>query len=129
MENPPLGEQELEVLRFVSEHAPVTAREVVAGFGEERNLALTTILTVLERLRKKGYLTRKKQEGAFSYSPRIPQARVLHSLVSQFVEKTLGGSVSPVVAYLAEARGISDADLAELEKVVDELRAEKERKA
>jgi len=126
MENPSLGEQELEVLQFVSEHAPVTAREVVVGFGEERSLARTTVLTVIERLRKKGYLTRKRREGAFRYSPCVPQAQLLQNLVSRFVERTLGGSVSPVVAYLADAKRMSEADLAELEKLVNELKAEKE---
>ncbi|HTE20179.1 MAG TPA: BlaI/MecI/CopY family transcriptional regulator, partial [Armatimonadota bacterium] len=96
------------------------------GFGQERSLARTTVLTVMERLRKKGYLTRKRREGAFRYWPCVPQAQVLQNLVSRFVERTLGGSVSPVVAYLADAKRISEADLAELEKLVNELRSEKE---
>jgi len=126
MENVPLGEQELEVLRYVSEHAPVTARDVVEGFGEERGLARTTILTVIERLRKKGYLVRRRREGVFQYLPHQPQSELLQGLVRQFVEKTLGGSVAPVVAYLANTRKMSDQELSELQDLVQELKSRKE---
>lgn len=127
MENdkPHLGEQELEVLRFITERAPVTAREVVEGFGGERSLARTTILTVMERLRKKGYLTRRRRDGVFVYVPRVPQAELLNGLVRDFVEKTLGGSVSPVVAYLSRARRLSDGELDELQKLVQDLKAQR----
>jgi predicted transcriptional regulator len=126
MEQPTVGEQELEVWRFIADRAPVSAREVVEHFAAEQGLARTTVLTVMERLRKKGYLTRKRQDGVFHYAPRVPPAEVLHGLVGRFVEKTLGGSVSPVVAYLARARQISDAELAELQRMVEQLRAERE---
>ena len=86
-ERPSLGLQELEVLRFVSAHAPATVRDVTDLFGEPRGLARTTIMTVLERLRKKGYLIRTKAEdGNFRYSPSIAQNEVLLSLVQNFIE-------------------------------------------
>jgi predicted transcriptional regulator len=125
MTNLPLGDQELEVWRFIAEHAPVSAREVADRFGEEQGLARTTVLTVIERLRKKGYLTRRRQDGIFAYSPRVPPTDVVQGLVRQFVEKTLAGSVSPLVAYLTRTRQLSDIELAELQRLVEEMRAEK----
>ena len=124
MDRPSLGEQEIAVLRFIAEHAPIPAREVVEKFAGEQELARTTILTKIERLRKKGFLTRRRKNGIFYYSPRLPQAEVLHGLVSDFVEKTLGGSVSPVVAYLMNTRTLSDVELAVLQRLADELPAE-----
>lgn len=126
METPHLGDQELEVLTYIAENAPIAAREVAEKFGEERKLARTTILTVIERLRKKGYLERVRTEGVYQYSPRVPQTEVVQGLVAQFVERTLGGSVSPVVAYLARTRGLSDQDVAELEALVQEIQERKE---
>jgi predicted transcriptional regulator len=126
MEHPSLGEQELEVLRFVAERAPVSARDVAEQFAETRGLARTTILTVIERLRKKGYLTRKRRAGVFQYSPRVPQSEVLQGLVRHFVEKTLAGSVSPIVAYLVKTRQLSEAEVQELQRLVEELRVETE---
>jgi predicted transcriptional regulator len=125
MEQPSLGEQEVAVLRYIAEHAPVPARAVVEKFAAEQDLARTTVLTKLERLRKKGYLTRRRRQGIYYYSPRLPQAQVLQGLVRQFVERTLGGSVSPVVAYLAGVQEISDADIAELQRLARQLEAKR----
>jgi predicted transcriptional regulator len=126
MERPSLGEQELELLRYVAERAPVTAREVVEGFGLERGLARTTVLTVIERLREKGYLTRRRRQGVYQYSPRVPLPDVMQGVVKRFVETTLGGSVSPVVAYLTGSRRLSNEELAALERLVEELRSQRE---
>ena len=121
MKQNPLGDQELQVLRFVTDNAPITVREVVERFGEPRGLARTTILTVMERLRKKNYLTRRSQDGAFAYSPALAKNELMHNLVENFVEKTLGGSLTPFVAYLADAKGLSEAQIAELRKLVSEM--------
>ena len=123
MEQPSLGDQELEVLQFVADNAPISVGRVAEGFGEPRGLARTTILTVMERLRKKGFLTRSKGERPFRYSPRSPQREVLRGLVREFVEKTLGGSLSPFTAYLAEAEGLPPEELRELRRLVEALEA------
>jgi predicted transcriptional regulator len=123
---PNLGEHEMEVLRYIDTHGPVAARDVVEAVGPERSLARTTVLTVVERLRKKGYLKRKRnKEGVFVYTSCEPQAELMQDLVRQFVEKMLGGAVSPVVAYLASVKRLPDEDLAEMQKLVEELKAGK----
>jgi predicted transcriptional regulator len=129
MEQPPLGEQELEVWRFIADRAPVTGRAVVEQFAQERGVARTTVLTVIERLRKKGYLTRRRREGVFHYSPRVPAAEVIQGLVRRFVEKTLAGSLSPLVAYLGQSRQLSAEELAELQRLVDALKERKDEEA
>ena len=120
MDQPSLGSQELEVLRFVSDHAPVSVGEVAERFGAPRGLARTTILTVMERLRKKGFLTRSKGERPFRYSPRTDQGDVLRGLVRQFVRKRYG-SLSPFTAYLAKVKEISPTELDELRRLVERL--------
>ncbi|MFN3650215.1 MAG: BlaI/MecI/CopY family transcriptional regulator [Armatimonadota bacterium] len=116
-----LGEQELAVLRYIAEHAPVAARDVVEKFAGEQELSRSTILTKIERLLKKGYLTRRRRGGIFYYSPRVAQSEVVGSLVRDFVEKTLGGSVSPMVAYLLNTRSLSPEDAAVLQRLAAEL--------
>ena len=123
MKKPALGEREVDILRWVSERAPVTAGEAAEHFAAGEGLARTTVVTLMERLRKKGYLTRRREDGVYRYSPRVAQAEVMQGLVRHFVEKTLGGSVSPVFAYLTQSRRLSDAELAELQRCVDALRA------
>jgi predicted transcriptional regulator len=123
-----VGEQELSVLRYVAEHGPVTVGEVAERFGEAQGLARSTILTVMERLRKKGHLTRRKVEGVFQYSSPVPATELLRGVVGDFVERTLSGSLSPFVTYLAEAEDVSEEEIQQLQDVVARLQSRKQRK-
>jgi predicted transcriptional regulator len=129
MQKSPLGELQLEVLRFVSDHGPLSVGEVVTRFGEPRGLARTTILTVMERLREKGYLTRAREEGVFRYAPRVEKAAVLRDLVREFVEKALAGSVSPFFAYLAQEKDLSEEEIAALQALLDQAAEKKGRES
>ncbi len=73
---------------------------------------------MMERLRKKNYLTRRKDQGAFQYLPVVAKTELMQTLVQDFVEKTLGGSLSPFVAYLTESKGLSEREMGELRKLV-----------
>jgi predicted transcriptional regulator len=121
MERVNLGQAEWEILRYVTDHHPVTVREVAEHAAETRGQARTTILTVMERLRKKRYLTRRKQGGVYQYSPRVPVSEILQGFVKQFVESTLHGAMSPFFAYMAKSGDVSDNELQELKKLVDDL--------
>lgn len=119
-----LGDLEVEVLRYVSDRAPVTVRAVADDWGHGRGLAKTTVQTVMERLRAKGYLARAKRHGSFEYSPAVERGTVTRRLVHDFVERALGGSFGPLVAYLAERRNLSKEEMDVLERIVRETEAE-----
>ena len=119
-----LGEQELEVLRYITDNGPVTVRETADSYGAARGLARTTILTVMERLRKKGHLSRRKKFGSYEYLPAVSKQDLMQVLVHDFVEKTLDGSLTPFVAYLAQNKGLTNAELDELRTLVGKLSQE-----
>ena len=111
----------MEMLHYIQDHHPITVRQAAEQFGESKGLVRTTVLNVMERLRKKGYLTRKLSGGLFQYSPRSSKADLLRRLVRDFVDQSLGGSLSPFVAYLAEEGKLTDSELAELKEIVSDL--------
>jgi predicted transcriptional regulator len=80
---------------------------------------------MMERLRQKGRLEREQMEGVYRYSSTASPGDLLRGAVRTFVEKTLAGSVSPFVTYLAETAEVSDSELAELEKLVARLKTRK----
>ena len=130
MATTPLGEQELEVLRFISDRAPVTVGEVVKAWGEPRGLARTTVLTMMERLRKKNFVIRAPRDGdnnAFEYRPAVKKADLMRSLVADFVEKTLGGSLTPFMAYLTDAHNLSEGERRELRQLVADMETPEEK--
>ena len=123
MKNSKLGEKESALLAWVAHHAPASAAEIVAGWGAQQNVARTTVTTMLERLRAKGYLKRDKVGGTYAYAPLDAHEAQLCGLVGRFVEKTLGGSLAPFVAYLNEA-DLSESDVAQLREIVGKLDAQ-----
>ena len=119
--SPTVGRAEMEILQYVADHQPVSVGDVARDVAESKGLVRTTVLNVMERLRAKGYLVRRRSEGVYKYSLRVPKAELLRSLVRDFVHHMLGGSVSPFVAYLAEEADMSAEERQELRKVVSEL--------
>lgn len=124
IDHQPLGEQQLEALRFIAENGPITVGEMARVYGTPRGLARTTILTVMERLRTKGYLTRRKVQGIFFYAPKNDHNDVMKNLVAEFVERSLGGSLSPFVTYLADSGKLNDREISELRRMVESMEAE-----
>ncbi len=122
----PLGQVQLAVLRYISDHHPVRVNEVAAHFAETAGKARTTILTVMEKLRQKGYLTRRKRDGAYHYSPRYAKRDLMAGIVRRFVKESLGGSVSPLITYLAESGELSKSEVARLTDLARELETKEE---
>lgn len=120
---PTIGEQELTLLRHIADRGTVTVAETVDEFGANRGLARSTVLTMMERLRKKGYLARRMADGVFRYRALSSSADLMKDAVQRFVERNLDGSVSPFLAYLSEAEELSEQERQDLERIVARLDA------
>ncbi|HXH60840.1 MAG TPA: BlaI/MecI/CopY family transcriptional regulator [Fimbriimonadaceae bacterium] len=116
-----LSTLEMSLMRHFAEAGPQTVREAAEGFGEQRGYARTTVLTLMERLRQKGYLAREKRDGVYHYSPQIASGDLDRGAVKRFVQRALGGSVSPLVAFLAENPDLTEDEVAELRKIVEKM--------
>ena len=127
MKHPTLGQAEWEILRYVAENHPVSVRDVADHVAQTKGQARTTVLTVMERLRAKGFLSRRRRDGVYQYSPKVPLSELLDGMVENFVENTLSGVVAPFFAYLSRSADLSDQQLDELKQMVRDL--ETQRKA
>jgi predicted transcriptional regulator len=120
---PSIGDQELALLQWVAERGGGSVGEAAEEFGGPRGLARSTVLTMMDRLRRKGHLARRRVDGVYRYATTRPAEEVLRGVVARFVEGTLGGSLSPFAAYLAAADSATDDELAELEAIVTRLQS------
>jgi predicted transcriptional regulator len=123
-----IGDQELALLRFVSDAGRATVAQAVEGFGQPRGLARSTVLTMMERLRKKGHLGRRRVDGVYQYVTRTAPGAALQHAVRTFVDRTLGGSITPFVAYVADREELSDDEIEELESLLAKLQRERQKK-
>src|SRR3989338_4053240 len=125
---PSLGEQEMDILKYIGAHSPISVREVAHFFELEKNLARTTVLTVMERLRKKGFLSRSQIDGVFKYSSKIKTGDLLTSKISDFVEKTLGGSIDPLFNYFISSSKLTSDEITKLKELASKLGKDSEAK-
>jgi len=116
----------MEVLRYIADHPGATVGEVGDHLAETKGQTRNTALNMMERLRKKGFLEREKVGPVFRYRPSLSKPMLFEQLVGDFVESTLGGSCSPIIAYLTERPNLTDEQFEELKAMVQEL--ERQRK-
>ena len=83
---------------------------------------------MMERLRKKGHLGRRRVDGVYHYTPRTAPGAALQHAVQTFVNRTLGGSITPFVAYVAEREQLSDDEIEELETLLAKLQRGRQKK-
>lgn len=119
-----LSKREQQIMDLVHERGEVTAAELVVQLpGEPSNATVRTHLRILER---KGHLTHREEGGRFIYA--ATQARDVEgrSALRALVQTFFGGSVSNVVSTLLdeEKDRLSDDELADLQRLVDEARKE-----
>jgi len=117
-----LGPLERAVMEYVWDHeGAVTVRSVADAVGVRRGLAYTTVMTVMERLWRKGLLVRRRAGRAYLYQPRT--TREEHT--AQIVGRVLAGARDRRSALLGFVRSVEDDDLAELERLIKRARSER----
>ena len=119
LETRSLGQLELEVMKIVWDRQSCTVPQAAEVLAEQKGYARTTILTVMQRLHKKGFLKREKVDGVFRYYPTRPRQAVMGSLAKQFVNSIFGGSSLELVQHLAKG-DVSADELAAIRKIIDE---------
>ena len=123
MRNPlsPLGGTEMEVLQHVWTLRRATARHVYDRIRADRPIAYTTVMTVMKNLADKGYLSFEQDGAAYVYSAARPPEDVRGSLLAGFVEKVFSGSPLSLVQTLVQHEALSDAQRAELHRLIDTM--------
>lgn len=116
-----LGLAEIEVLRFVADHAPVSVRDAADHLAATKGQVRTTVLNSMERLRLKGFLRRRKVDGIYQYSPVETRAALFQRLLGGFVEAAFGGAQAPLAAFLAESSDVTPDEIDVLRKLAARL--------
>jgi len=121
-----LGPLESEVMRLVWDMGEVQVDEVHQVLQQDREIAYTTVMTVMSRLASKGVLRRRKQGRAFLYEAAHRRDDVAGSTLQEWVDRFYGGKVVPAVSYLLGNEQLSDEEVAQLRRLVEELAERKE---
>jgi len=117
-----LGKLEAEVMQILWRQPNQTVTEVEETLRRRREIAHTTVLTTLDRLHRKGYLTREKNGKAFVYTPRYSREEFERGLAQEVLGALLGGLGEPVLSTFVELVGEDKAKLERLEELIRKKR-------
>jgi predicted transcriptional regulator len=98
---PPLELQCLKALWILGEANVKDVREMLRP---ERKLAYTTVMTVLDRLTRRGGVQRRKVGRSFLYTPVLSRESLRHAAIKELVEAFFDGSVDSLKEYLTVAK-------------------------
>ena len=115
-----LTNAELEIMHVVWELDGGTVRQVHEILNQQRPLAYTTVMTMMNILEEKGHLMRQKEGRAYRYQPVRPKSQVISGMVDDFVGRVFEGSAAPLVVSLVKDKKISKKDLDEISRMIRE---------
>lgn len=90
------------MLRIVWEKNNCSPKEVLDELRKDRDIALTTVSTVLERLFEKGVLARIKIKGRVRYLPKLSKEAYSYNTVKEFVSKLVDSFGNTAITSFAE---------------------------
>src|SRR5262245_1323947 len=118
----PVSDAELEVLKELWASGPSTVRDVVAALRKRRRrLAYNTVLTLLSRLREKGYVATDRRDTAHLFRAVVTRDELLGSSLAALADRVCDGTASPLGHALGRGRRLTAADIEQLRKLLDEL--------
>ena len=119
-----LGELQRVVLEIVWERGEATVHDVLGELGRKRKLAYTTVLTVLQKLEKAGWLEHRSEGKSYIYTPAVSREQAGAGSVRGFLKRVFEGDAVALFQHLIRESDLSDDELAELRRMIDEKRKE-----
>ena len=105
----------------------MTVAEIWQAVANRRGVTRTTVLNLVDRLEKRGWLERESIGGVYRYRPTLDRATAEARLAAGFMAGFFGGSPTQLVQSLLGSEDVSVADIDRLQKVLTEAKRAKAR--
>ncbi len=111
---------ELAILKVLWQAAPQTIEAVREGLAAAgRQLAHSSVTTIMNIMVRKKYLQRRKRGRAFEYEPLVEGQAVNRRMLSDMVNRVFDGSASAVLLELLNTSDVSQDELAEIRRLIN----------
>lgn len=114
-----LSPAEFEVMDVLWSKGKATVKEIQSALAPERKLAYTTVLTLLSRMKEKGYVESQEKNFAYEFQPTVRREQIVRRKVGDLVNQVLGGDIAPLAAYIVENRKLTPDQIRALEEIVN----------
>lgn len=116
---------ELDILRVVWKLKRCTVREVHEVLQATRQSGYTTTLKMMQVMCEKGLLKRDDTQRPQIYSPAVPEEQTQRQIVGELIRKVFGGSTRKLVMHAVQSDEISQDEISEIRKLLDQLEGRK----
>lgn len=120
-----LTDLQLAIVRILWERGPSTVVEVQEGLAPDRQLAQTTVATILTRLEKRGIVRHEARGRLFVYRSLVTEPQVRRSMVSELTDLLFDGSPAALISHLLAEKQIAHGDLDEVKRLIAEAERRK----
>jgi len=118
---PRLPDAELDIMKIIwTSDGETTSAYIMEKLEGKKDWAVTTVLNFLARLVDRGFLTSRRSGKTNIYTPVIGETEYLESESKSFLERLHGNSITSLVVSLYGGKAISNEDLEELRRYIDE---------
>ena len=115
-----LTDLQLAIMRILWDRAEATVLEVQNRLRPERDLAQTTIATLLSRLEKRGVIEHRLEGRQFVYRALVTESEVRRSMVSELTTLLFDGSSAALMTHLLRSREMNPGDLDRVKRMIAE---------
>jgi predicted transcriptional regulator len=115
---------ELAILRVLWSLGPSTVRGVQETLNLDRPTGYTTALKLLQIMHEKGLVQRDETTRTHVYAARLSQEQTQGQLVGDLMERAFGGSASSLVMQALSGGKVSNAELSQIRRLLDEMQGE-----
>jgi BlaI family transcriptional regulator, penicillinase repressor len=119
-----LGELQATVMNVVWELGEATVGQVRERLEAERELAYTTVLSVMQKLEKTGWLKHRSDGRSYVYSARRSRSDAGRNALRGFTERMFGGDPLVLFEHLLDDERLTSTELTELRKMIERRRKE-----
>ncbi len=116
-----ISDAESVVMEVLWARSPLASDEVVSALGQQQDWQEATIKTLLNRLLNKGAISAERDGRRYLYSPLIKREDWVSRQSENLLDRLFGGRVAPLVAHFSAHRQLSQADIDELRRLLEEI--------
>lgn len=98
-----------------------TVRDVYEAMREKRQVAYTTVMTMMRILEDKGYLKKTTVERAHVYRPAKPRQQVVGAMVRDFVDRVFDGAPQRLLVHLARDNKLTEKQKRVVRQLIDDM--------
>ena len=119
--HPTLTPNELAIMKVVWRLEKATVRDVYEALRTRRDIAYTTVMTMMKILEEKGYLKKTRIDRAYQYRPSQPRHQVIGAIVRDFLDRVFDGAAAPLLVQLAKDGRLSKDDKETIRRLAQEI--------